>query len=343
MDTPSAPAAPDPAKTAAAQSQANKETAVTQYGLNATNQVTPQGSLTYKQIGTWADGTPRYEATTALNEGEQNVYDTGLQTRQNVAGIGKDQSARIAQLLGQPVDLNNEATEARLYDLGSKRLDPRFAQQSSALETDLLNRGIRPGSEAYKNAHTALEQSKNDAYNQLLLSGRGQAVQESLTQRNQPINEITALMSGSQVSQPGFTNTPTPGVAPTDVIGAQQQSLNQQNVGYQADVAQQQGLMNGLFGLGKSALGGWAMSDITVKENIDVVGERPDGLHVIDFDYKPEEGLGDERHRGFVAQEVAQRYPDAVADRGDGKLAVNYKRVPGGDMFLLGEYARRAA
>lgn len=342
MDTPQAPAAPDPAATAAAQSAANKDTAITQYGLNATNQNTPTGSLSYKQIGTWSDGTPRYEATTALNAGEQSIYDTGLQTRQNVAGIGKDQSARIASLLGSPVDLSNEATESRLMELGSKRLDPRFARESDALETNLINRGIRPGSAAYNTMRTQFDQGKNDAYNQLLLTGRGQAVQEALTERNQPINEITALMGNSQVSQPNFTSTPSPGVAPTDVIGANQQSLNQQNVGYQAQVAQQQGLMNGLFGLGKAAAGGWAMSDIDTKENIEVVDQRPDGLHVIDFDYKPEFGLSPERQRGFVAQEVAQVYPHAVArvpSKGN-RMAVDYSQVP--DLFSLGAEMRAA-
>lgn len=245
-------------KTAQAQSTANRETAVTQYGLNATNQNTPQGSLSYRQIGTWADGTPRFEATTALNAGEQSIYDTNVATRQNVGNIGRDQSARIGELLGRPVNINNEATEARLMELGSKRLDPRFARESSALETNLLNRGIRPGSKAYETMRGQFDQGKNDAYNQLLLSGRGQAVQEALTERNQPINEITALMSGSPVSQPNFTNTPTPGVAPTDVIGAQQQALNQQNVGYQGELSQNQALMSGLFGLGSAALGGWA-------------------------------------------------------------------------------------
>ena len=261
MDSPSAPPAPDPAATARAQSQSNRETAVTQYGLNATNQVTPQGSLTYRQIGQWDDGTPRFEATTSLSPTEQGISDTNAATRGNIAGIGQDQSARIANVLNSPVNLNNEATEARLFDLGSRRLDPRFAQESNALETNLINRGIRPGSRAYDQARTRFDQGRNDAYNQLLLSGRGQATQEALTERNQPINEIIALLRGSAVSQPNFTNTPTPGVAPTDVIGAQQQALNQQNVGFQAEQAQNQALMNGLFGLGRSAItagmGGW--------------------------------------------------------------------------------------
>jgi hypothetical protein len=339
VDAPAPPPAPDPVATAEAQAKMNKETAVAQYGLNATNQNTPQGSSTYKQIGNWEDGTPRFEQSTTYSPGEQGIYDTGVQTRQNVANIGRDQSARIGDLLGTPANINNEATEARLMELGSKRLDPRFAQESQALETDLLNRGIRPGSEAYKNARTQFDQSKNDAYNQLLLTGRGQAVQEALTERNQPINEITALLSNSQVSQPNFMqNTPKPGVAPTDYIGAQQMALGQQNLGWQAEQANQKAMMDGLFGLGKAAVGGWAMSDIDTKENIDVVGQREDGLHVIDFDYKPETGLGDDRHRGLVAQEVAQVYPQAVArvPAQGNRMAVNYRAVPGASLMDLG-------
>lgn len=297
--------------------------------MNATNQVTPQGSLTYRQIGTWPDGTPRFEATTALSAGEQGVYDTGLATRQNVANIGRDQSARIGELLSKPVDLSNEATEARLFDLGSKRLDPKFARESAALESNLLNRGIRPGSRAYETMRNQFDQGKNDAYNQLLLQGRGQAVTEALTQRNQPINEITALMSGSQVSMPGFANTPTPGVAPTDVIGAQQQALNQQNLAYQGELSQNQALMSGLFGLGSAALGGWAgsgfkTSDARAKENIKRVGKTDSGLPIYTYSYKGNGGL---MEMGVMAQDMLEHNPGAVAVTDSGMMAVDYGEV----------------
>lgn len=261
MDAPSPPQAPDPKETAAAQAQMNKETAVAQYGLNATNQVTPQGTSTYKQIGTWADGTPRFEQTTTLNPQEQQIYDTGVQTRQNIGQIGTDQSAKIGQLLNTPVNLNNEATESRLFELGSKRLDPMFAQQQQALESSLFNRGVRPGTEQYDRAMGQFGQGRNDAYNQLLLQGRGQATQEALTERNQPINEISALLSGSQVSQPQFGNTPTAGVAPTDYIGAVNTKYQGDMAAYNQQMQQRSAMLNGLFGLGGAAtkaLGGWA-------------------------------------------------------------------------------------
>lgn len=228
-------------------------------------------------------------------------------------------------MLNTPVNLQT-ATEDKIAKLGAARLDPRFARESESLDSQLINKGIRPGTEAYRNARTQFDQAKNDAYNQLYLTGRGQGAQEALTERNQPINEISALLSQSQVSQPNFTNTPQPGVAPTDVIGAQQQSLNQQNVGYQGQLAQNNAMMTGLFNLGSAAAGGWARSDINSKENIEVVGMRDDGLHVIDFDYKPEFG-GEKDNRGLIAQEVAQVYPHAVARDSKG-LLVDYAAVP---------------
>lgn len=256
MDTPQAPAAPDPAATAAAQAKANKETAVAQYGLNATNQNTPQGTLTYKQIGQWEDGTPRFEATTAYSPGEQGIYESGVQTRQNLGNIGSTQSAKIGELLNTPFDLNS-ARDSKLAALQKQFLDPQWNESEDRLNTRLINSGVRPGSESYTRQMRDFNTNKQRGYDQAYLDAYNTAEKSALTQRNQPINEISALLSGSQVSQPNYTNTPTPGIAPTDYIGAQGQSLAQQNVGYQAKLAQNQAMMTGLFGLGKTALGGW--------------------------------------------------------------------------------------
>jgi len=249
----SPPPAPDPVATAKAQAEANKSTAITQYGLNATNQVTPGGNLTYKQIGTWPDGTPRFESTQSLSPGQQGIYDTSEQTQQQIGQIGLDQSKRIGSLLSSPVSLGNEASEARINELARKRLDPMFAERRAALDNKLANQGIYPGSEAYKTATGQFDQQENDAYNQLLLTGRGQANQELLTERNQPINEITALMSGSQVSQPSWINTPQSQVAPVDYMGAEQNKYAGQMNAYNQDQASSRANMGGLYGLGASA------------------------------------------------------------------------------------------
>lgn len=253
MNTPSPAPAPDPVATAKAQGAANRDTAVTQYGLNATNQVTPGGSLTYNQIGKWEDGTPRFEATTALNPNEQKIFNTGEQTKQNLADIGSTQSAKIGGLLNTPFSVG-DATNSKIAQIQKGFLDPEWDRRSQQLESSLTNRGIRPGSEQYSLMQRDFGDQRSRAYDQSYLDAYGKAQQAALTERNQPINEISALMSGSQVSQPNFTNTPMPGVAPTDVIGAQEQSLRQGNVGFNAALQQNMGLMNGLFGLGGAGI-----------------------------------------------------------------------------------------
>lgn len=331
MKTPSTPAPPDPVATAAAQAGANRDTAVTQGLMNMINQRGPDGSLTYNQIGeqTLTDSLtgksytiPRYEAVTELSPAQQQLQSINDQTQQNIATIGRDQSARIGALLGKPIDLSNEATEARLMDLGSKRLDPRFAREEEALRTRLVNQGIRPGTAAFDAEMSNFSQGRNDAYNNLLLTGRGQAVQEALAERNQPINEISALLSGSQVSQPNFVNTPQTQVAGTDYAGIV-------NSNYQAQVAAanqkaQSGnaMMGGLFGLagtlGKVALP--MISDRRAKTEISPVGRLNNGLKVYRYRYK----AGGPFMIGLMADEVAEVHPEAIERLPNGLDAVHY-------------------
>ena len=255
--SPSPPPAPDPVATAKAQGEMNRNTAITQYGLNATDQVTPYGNLTYSQIGSWSDGTPHYQAATTLSPEQQELYRLNTETQKGIGQLGLEQTRRIANLLSTPVDLSNDATEARLTELGRRRLDPILAEREAALETKLTNQGVMPGTEAWTRAMRDNSQAANDAHTQLLLGGRGQAVQEALTQRNQPINEITALLSGSQVHQPSFVGTPQSSVAPVDYTGLVNNNYNAQMAAYNAEL-QKQGAMYGALGsIAGSALGGW--------------------------------------------------------------------------------------
>ena len=264
MKAPKAPLPPDPVATASAQGGANRDTAMTQAAMNMVDQVGPDGSLTYTKTGdqTFYDSltgnayyVPKYTATTTLSESGKRLQGVNDQTEYNLATIGRDQSAKIGGILGTNVDLSNEATEKRLMELGSKRLDPRFAQEESALRARLINQGVRPGSAAYDAEMNNFAQGKNDAYNSLLLSGRGQAVQEALTERNQPLNEISALMNGSQVSMPNFINTPQTQVAGTDYQGAVYNSYQGQMDAYKQKVASNNAMLGGLFGMA-GALGG---------------------------------------------------------------------------------------
>lgn len=263
MKAPKTPPPPDPVKTAQAQSAMNIDTAIAQQLVNSTNQVTPQGSLTYTQDGfnTFVNDAgktvkiPKFTSTQTYSPDQQKLYDINTQADINTATLGRDQSAKLVDLLSRPVDLNNDAVESRLFDLGTKRLNPEFARDEEALRTRLINSGIRQGSDAYNSEMEMFNQRKNDALNSLALSGRSQALSELLQERNQPINEITALMSGSQVSAPNWAQTPQAGVAGTDYAGMVRDNYNQQLQRAQMKAQSQNAMMGGLFGIAGAAAG----------------------------------------------------------------------------------------
>lgn len=328
MSKPSAPTPPNPKDTSAAQTGTSVATAIANANLQNVNQVTPNGNLNFNQSGStkFTDpftgqsyDIPSFTATQTLSPDQQKLHDLNNQTQGNLAQIGVDQSAKIGSLLGTNVNLNNDATEARLFDLGSKRLDPMFARNEDALRTRLSNQGLQPGSAAWNAEMTQFQQGKNDAFDQLALTGRGQAVQEALTERNQPLNEISALMSGSQVSQPNFINKTMPTIPTTDNAGIINTNFQQQQQNYQQQNQNYNQLMGGLFGLG--AAGVYKFSDRRLKTDIIEVGRAHNGLAIYFYriDGKPELGV--------MADEVERMKPQAVVTMPNGYKAVNYARA----------------
>ena len=325
MNNSSRPPAPDPVKTAEAQTQSNKETAIANANLNRFNQFGPQGSVTWKVTGTNPDGTPIYEQYNNLNPTEQGIYDTNAQTRAQVGQIGLDASKRMGALLGTDFSVN-DAVEKKLFDLGSKRLDPMFAQRQQTYEQDLANKGITMGSDAWNNAMRTFDQGKNDAYNQLALSGRQQAYTEASQDRARPINELTALMSGSQVDTPKFAGYTPVTQANTDVAGITQNAYNSQLAAWNAQQQQSNAMMGGLFGLGGAAMRFLPWSDARLKRDVVETGERgPLGLPVMEWTYI----WGGPRHRGYMAHDVRKVMPAAVVRRPNGFDAVDYAMIGG--------------
>lgn len=315
----SAPKAPDPVATANAQAGMNRDTATTQQMLNMTNQVTPDGTLNYQQTGstgfTDASGKwitlPQFTATQTLSPQQQAIKDQTDSASLNLGTIANEQSASIRDHLNTNFEYGNDEAEQWAYDLGSKRLDPRFASEQDALRTQLISSGIRPGTAAYDQQMGKLGETKNDAYNQLMLTGRQQGFTEALTQRNQPLNEISALMSGSQVSMPQFASTPQTGVGGVDYTGLV-------NSKYQADSANHQAKMGGMFGLLSGGIG--LLSDRRAKTGIRAVGRLENGLTVYSYCYKG----GTDTHIGLMADEVERVHPEAVAMGPDGFNRVRY-------------------
>lgn len=330
-----APAPPDPKETSAASTATNVGTAIANANLGNVNQITPDGSLTYDQTDTytWKDPytgksyeIPRYTATQTLSEQQQGIKDQSDSAQLNLAGLANQQSGFLQDYMSKPFEYSNQDAENWAYDLGSQRLDPRFAKQEEAERTRLLNSGIREGSDAWNGAMGQLGESKNDAYNSLMLSGRAQSYQEALTGRNQPINEITALLSGSQVSQPNFVNANMPQIAGTDVGGIINDNYKQQLGAWQANQPNFGGLLTGVGqGLGKMMIG---LSDDDAKKDKERLGDIDGEMGLWEFRYKGEP-KSQPKHIGLMASEVQKEKPSAVRRGKDGLRRVHYGKALG--------------
>lgn len=285
ISKPKAPTPPSPTETAKAQTTQNISTAVANNTMGMVNQKGPDGSLTYSQTGGYTDPQtgqwiPQYTAEQTLSEAGQQRYDTTNAAQQNMADIAKLLSGRIEDQAGNPVSTDNlpglpgsggyEASRKSVEDALYSRLNPQLQQARSARETDLANRGIRIGSAAYDRAMAGVGQNENDARQQVVLAGgqeqsrlagmdsaaRAQLLQERYQSANDPVNRLTALLSGSQVNTPNYQTYTPQGMATTDVAGIAQQGYANQMQAYQQKVAQQQALIGAAAGLGGSALTG---------------------------------------------------------------------------------------
>lgn len=329
MGKQSAPAAPDPVQTANAQGGWNTFTAQQQQAMNMVGQSTPWGTLQYDQTGTTqlTDPSgkqitvPQFTATQTLSPSQKTIFDQTQAAQGNLAGLAEDQSGMLRDYLNKPFEFTNNDASNWAYDLASQRILPQQADARAALDRQLVNRGIRPGTDAYNREMTRMDQANTDQLNQLALNGRSQAFNEAAYTRSNPINEISALLSGSQVTQPGSTFTGTP---QTQVAGVDYSGLVNQN--YQNQLQSYNAQMGGMFGLGGTlAMGAMKyglplLSDRRAKTDIRRVGETDGGIPIYTYRYRG----SDVTHMGVLADEVSE---DMRVMGDDGLYRVYYDRV----------------
>lgn len=221
--------------------------------------------------GTQSD-VPRYRAVVELSPEEQAIFDLQQSGRLQFGQIADRQLGQISDTLSDPFTMdrfgpaptiNEETRQSVLADIMARQ-QPQFDRTYDQLQTRLAGQGLTdPNSEAYRNAVDEFYRAQNDfglaagqqALNQaqqlygLEQDARSRAIQEALMERQVPMNELAAMMSGSQVQMPQFMPTPQTQVAPTDVMGATYADYNARMNAWQQDQARAAGGMQGLFGL----------------------------------------------------------------------------------------------
>lgn len=160
-------------------------------------------------------------------------------------------------------------------------------------------------------------------------------LQQQYAAQNEPINQITSLLSGSQVTNPNFVNTPSNQIATTDTAGLINNSFSQQMNTYQQQNQNYQSMMGGLFGLmGGIGTAGMLKSDRNEKENIDrmatVFAADDDGgrhkLPIYSYNYKNDPS--NTPRVGPMAQDVEKFMPSAVSHI-DGVKHIDPRQVMG--------------
>jgi len=337
---PKAPAAPDPVATAAAQTATNKETAIANAQLGMINQYTPYGNLIYSKRGVSAEGIPEYDSRITLSPEQQQLLNMQNQGDIGTYQLGLNQLGRISNSVNTPFsydgiasygEQDQTAAAQRAEEAIMSRLNPQFQRDEEALRTRLINQGIGQNSEAYNREMERFNQTKNDARMQGILAGqqygnaelqaalqrRQQAIQEYTTQRNAPLNEYSALTSGTQIQNPQFQSSQSGNMQPVDYAGMVNNQYNANLGAYNSQVASNNSARGSFLGTLGSLGGAWIASDIRLKRNIKPVGERG-GHKLYEFSYI---GSAD-RFIGVMAQDVEKYMPEAVRDVGHKE--VNY-------------------
>lgn len=363
--SPSPPPAPDYAGAAREQGVANIDAARVQGRINNPNYINPYG----RQTVTWDGDTPTVtqqlspeqqrilEAQQANELGMQGIAGQGLNAlggivgrELDLSGAPRQRNAYGATPQGDVLDEarlpgrgtvyqradglpagpeSNEVMRGQIINAMMGRANENFGREEDQKNSDLIARGLAPGTEAYKREMQRLDQARNDyrqqaeigadqmvsgafnrdlarqqnAYSQQFqdqterfnqmnqnrgmataeqgqrfnqqgqnaeLGMRGQAqgfdqasrnrqqyISELLAQRQTPLNEILALMGGSQVNNPfavGAYNGNSQ-VAPAPIFGATQAQGQWDQNAYNQRVGSYNNRMTGLFNLGSAAMG----------------------------------------------------------------------------------------
>jgi hypothetical protein len=293
--SPKPPAAPDYAGAAVAQGAANIESARVTAKLNNPNMYTPYGT----QLVSYEGDVPTVRQT--LNPTAQKSLEAQQNVGLSLSNLAQKGTGIASNVLDKPFSFGGPEVQTSLDTNGiakmpvnagmtgqeaiMQRLEPSLAKQRVSTETQLINQGLRPGTEAYNNAINLLGQQENDArtqavtqglnldiganaqgYNQALQSGQfantaqGQALAQAIQQRQMPLNEINALTSSSQIQNPQFGAYGGTNVAPAPIANATAQQGQYDQNAYNAQVASQNANTAGLYSLGGAGIIGYGMA-----------------------------------------------------------------------------------
>lgn len=268
--SPETPATPDYRSAAEATAKGNLDAARQATAANRVNQVTPYGSLKYEITGQDPYGNPTWTATSALSPDQQELYNYDIASSKGLGQLQGKGLNYVSNMLDQPFNTSGLASTGinageQMSESIMRRLQPNLQMEQKQFDAQMANQGIPLGSEAYQNAKRSFDERQNDRLTSAIIQGtdtgmraRGQGFSELAYQRNEPINTLNAVRSGSQVTNPNsfFVNAPQQATtAGADYLGAAGMTGNANIASANAANAQRNAMISGLFSLGSAYAG----------------------------------------------------------------------------------------
>lgn len=286
-------------------------------------------------VGTVAYDRAMDEINRSATDSRYQAVLAGGQEQSRMAGLELDQgnfrNAAQAQQYGQNANDAAFFNSAQAQNFGQSLTGDQFRREGIGLNnsTALSQAGFNNdatlqnanfGNNAALQQASFRNQAQNQGFNQDLAAGqfnnsnRSSALEENAFLRSLPLNEINALLSGSQTTKPTFTNTPQPGVSGVDYTGLVQSNYqNQVSAANQASSS----MWGGIAGIGSGLLG--LFSDRRLKTHIEPIRATLGGFQLYSYRYVGADTLS----FGVMADEVEAKMPEAVVER-DGFKAVRY-------------------
>jgi hypothetical protein len=237
-------------------SGAAQQTSASDLAANRLNQSNAYGSLNYNQTGTDQYGNPTFTQSQTLNPQLQSAIDSNLSQLGQAFNAPQFQGQDMASMNYYGSKLNaqqfNPATQLKplaQYDVNTRinqgalpsygidpgqtysdaimqRLQPSLQRQTQALDAQLANQGVMPGSKAYETAKLLQGQSQNDALTSAIVGGMNTGLAANQQAYGQQAGQIGLNLQG-QAQNFG------------QGLQGNQQAMDANNLAYQQQLANQ--------------------------------------------------------------------------------------------------------
>lgn len=252
-------------------------------------------------------------------EQTQRVFDQQQPQLDKYSGLafdtyGKLNPGAVAGIQGSQTLVND--TLSGKYLNSNPYLDSVLGQQVSDIQDGVsgqFSAGGRYGSGAHAGV---LAKQIAEASDRMRYQNYAQERQNQMA----AVGQAQDLMRGNQATLEQAAALPWTGVA------AQTGNIRQASNGYGTTTTTTRdpmGAVMGLAGAGATALSGTNFSDPRIKSKVRPLGQRPDGLGIYEYD----NDLTGKRETGVMADEVAQKRPDALGPTVGGLATVDYDKL----------------